>query len=161
MATKRVPFVEIDGTPYADWWRERFAPRPDPFDSMRFYQRGRANIWVGTADIGGLEATCMDAVGIHLLRIGRHMWKPTSTAIRTFGDVATINAVDLDKDEMRAFLAGSDLEICPDEARERHLSRGFVTVRYRGIALGCGEWHARGALASLIPASQQISDLNL
>ena len=159
--SKRVPFVEIDGTPYADWWRERFAPQPDPLQTLRFYQRGRASIWVGTADIVGLEATYMDAVGIHLLRIGRRVWKPTSTAIRTFGHAATINAVDLDTEELRAFLAGSDLHLREDGARRRLLSRGFIAVRYRGVALGCGEWHERGVLASLIPGSQRISDLDL
>jgi NOL1/NOP2/fmu family ribosome biogenesis protein len=161
MRSARVPFVEIDGAPYADWWRDRFAPEPDPFDAMRFYQRGRANIWVGTADIVGLETTRMDAVGIHLLRVGRRIWKPTSTAIRTFGAAATINTVELQTHELRAFFTGSELELGPGNSRGEPLSRGFVAVCYRGAAVGCGEWHERGALVSLVPRSQRLADIDL
>ena len=71
----RVPFEEIDGAAYREWWSERFASRPDPLEGMRFYQRGKAAIWVGTADIIGLAETRMDAVGMHLLRVGRRMWR--------------------------------------------------------------------------------------
>ncbi len=158
---KRVPFAEIDGTHYADWWRERFAPEPDPFGRMRFYQRGRANLWVGTADIVGLETTRMDAVGIHLLRVGRRMWKPTATAIRAFGSLATTNTVELGVNELRAFLAGSELELEPGDARRELISRGFVAVLFGGVAVGCGEWHERGALVSLVPRNERLADIDL
>lgn len=158
---KRVPFVEIDGEPYADWWRQRFRPRPDPFDGLRFYQRGRSNVWVGTADIRDLATTRLDAVGMHLLRIGRRMWKPTSAAIRVFGSRSTINALDLDADELRAFVAGADLQLPAHQARARGVERGFVAVRYHGVAVGCGEWHQRGVLVSLVPGSQRIPAIDL
>jgi len=158
---KRVSFDEIDGTPYAQWWRERFEPETDIFAGMRFYQRGRANIWVGTADITGLSATRMDAVGIHLLRISRRIWKPTSTAIVAFGHTARANALELDAGEARAFLAGADINMAPEDPRYEGLSRGFITARYAGVALGCAEWHQRGTLASLIPKSQRVSHIDL
>jgi len=158
---KRVPFVEIDGAPYAGWWRDRFAPRRDPFDAMRFYRRGRSNIWVGTADVRGLEGTRLDAVGIHLLRIGRRLWKPTSTAIRIFGGCATINAIELDTDELGVFLAGSDLELAESDVRREMLDRGFVAVRYHGVAVGCGEWRDSGVLASLLPKSERVPAIDV
>lgn len=158
---QRVPFVEIDGSPYCDWWSERFAPRPDPLAGMRFYQRGRASIWVGTADVIGLETTRMDAVGIHLLRIGRRMWKPTSAAIRAFASTATINALDLGEEELRTYLEGSDVELGDDDARVESLSFGFIAVRFRGVPVGCGEWHGRGTVASLLPASRRIAELEM
>ncbi len=157
----RVPFVEIDGSPYRRWWSDRFAPDPDPLAAMRFYQRGRSNIWVGTAEIAGLEAARLDAVGVHLLRIGRRMWKPTSTAIRALGGTATINAIDLEEHELRAYLAGLEVEIGRGDARLAEVSRGFVEVRYLSAAVGCGEWHDRSALVSLLPASQRVSDIAL
>ncbi|MCH7825694.1 MAG: hypothetical protein IH849_12910, partial [Acidobacteria bacterium] len=95
----RVPFLEIDGSPYAKWWRDRFDPEDDPFAGMRFYQRGRAKIWVGTAAVAGLTSTHMDAVGIHLLRIGGRFWKPTSAAIVAFAGSARASVIELDRAE--------------------------------------------------------------
>jgi NOL1/NOP2/fmu family ribosome biogenesis protein len=158
---KRVPFAEIDGSPYAAWWNERFAPQADIFADKRFYQRGRANIWVGTADITGLSDARVDAVGIHLLRIGRRMWKPTSGAIVAFGDQARANVLELNRDEVAVFLAGGDIGLPSDDPRCGKITRGFVTARYRGAALGCAEWHERGVVVSLIPKNQRVSDIDL
>ena len=158
---KRVPFAEIDGRPYADWWCERFEPAVDPFERMRFYRRGKANIWVGTAQIEGLAATRMDAVGVHLLRVRRRMWKPTSAAIVTFGSAACANALDVRRPEARAFLARRDVVLPDDDPRGSALTHGFVAVRLSGVAIGCGEWHGRGVVTSLIPKSQAIDDIEL
>lgn len=156
----RVPFTEIDGAPYRAWWRERFAPAQDPFAGMRFYQRGRSRIWVGTAELDRLESTRTDAVGIHLLRISRRFWKPTSAAIVAFGATASTNFIEMSRDEAAGFFAGDELLLPDDDPRRAYLDRGFVAARYRGVALGCAEWHARGALVSLIPRNQQVGDLD-
>jgi len=159
---KHVPFAEVDGGEYAAWWRERFSPAADPFEGMHFYQRGRANIWVGTADIGGLGSICTDAVGIHLLRIGRHLWKPTSAAMVSFGASARINTIEMDSAEALRFLTGESVVLAADDGRRDGLSRGFVVVRFRGAAIGCGEWHQnKGAVESCIPKSRRMSDIDL
>ena len=158
---KRVPFAEIDGGPYAQWWNERFAPQYDIFAGKRFYQRGRATIWVGTADITGLSEACVDAVGVHLLRIGRRIWKPTSAAIAAFGDLSRANVLELNRDEAVVFLAGGDIGLPSDDPRCGKMTRGFVTARYHGAALGCAEWHERGVVVSLIPKSQRVSGIDL
>lgn len=157
---KRVPFSEIDGAPYRRWWRERFAPPEDPFEGMRFYQRGRSNVWVGTAGLEGLEGTRTDAVGIHVLRISRRFWKPTSAAIVAFGGNASRNFVELSREEASGFLAGGELVLPEGDPRRGHVRRGFIVARYAGVALGCAEWHDRGALVSLIPRSQRVTDLD-
>ena len=158
---RRVPFAEIDGGEYAAWWRERFSPPRDPFAGMRFYQRGRSNIWVGTADIEGLGSTRTAAVGIHLMRICRHLWKPTSAAIVSFGADASINAIEMENAEALGFLAGEPVVLAPDDPRRDRLSRGFVVACFRGAAVGCGEWHVnRGAVESCIPKSRRISDID-
>lgn len=156
----RVPFARIDGAPYASWWRERFAPVEDPFADMRFYQSGRSKIWVGTADLDGLEHLRTDAVGIHLLRISRRFWKPTSAAIVAFGAGASTNFIELSRAETAAFLAGEELVVPPQDARRADISRGFIAARTAGVAIGCAEWHDRGALVSLIPRSQRVTDLD-
>jgi NOL1/NOP2/fmu family ribosome biogenesis protein len=158
---KRVPFAEIDGAPYRAWWIERFAPDADPFAALRFYRRGKNNVWVGNVDLAGLERTQLDAVGVHLLRIGRRMWKPTSTAIVAFGGGARRNLFEAGRDEAAAFLAGHDLEIAAEDPRRDGVTRGFIAVRYGGVALGCGEWHERGVLVSLIPRNQCVDGIDI
>ncbi|MGD8328763.1 MAG: hypothetical protein PVJ49_04955 [Acidobacteriota bacterium] len=158
---RRVPFAEIDGAPYRAWWEERFAPAGDPFFSLRFYQRGKNNVWVGNVDLAGLERTRLDAVGLHLLRIGRRMWKPTSTAIVAFGAGARRNLLELERGEAAEFLAGRDLGIGAEDARRDDMTRGFIAVRYAGVALGCGEWHERGVLVSLIPRNQRVEGIDI
>jgi NOL1/NOP2/fmu family ribosome biogenesis protein len=158
---KRVPFAEIDGTPYREWWRDRFAPDPDPLAALRFFRRGRNSVWVGSADVAGLASTRLDAVGLHLLRIGRRIWKPTSAAIVAFGDAAQTNFIELTRAEALAFLAGETLVPAHDDPRRVGLTRGFTAVRYGGVGLGCGEWHGEGVLHSLIPTSQRVAGLEV
>ena len=158
---KRVPFVEIDGEPYARWWCDRFDPPCDPLAGMRFYQRGRTTIWVGTADVAGLTSTRMDAVGIHLLRISRRYWKPTSSAIVAFAGSARASYIELNRDEVVGFLAGADLPLDEDDPRRDGLARGFLAARYLGVGVGCAEWHGRDALMSLIPKNKRIESLDL
>lgn len=158
---KRVPFAEIDGEPYRRWWRERFVPEDEVFTGLRFYQRGRNNVWVGSAEVEGLSCARLDAVGLHLLRVGRRIWKPTSAAIVAFGAAAGANFIELSREESRAFLAGEELAPAADDPRRDHLTRGFIAVRYGGVGLGCGEWHGRGVLGSLIPASRRTAGLDL
>lgn len=157
----RVPFAQVDGRPYAAWWRERFSPFVDPFEGLRFYQRGRANIWVGTADIHDLSWARTDAVGIHLLRIGRHLWKPTSAAIVAFGGSARSNVLELDRAETLRFLAGDPVALGAADRRRAALSRGFVIMRYHGAALGCGEWRDGDGVTSSIPKSRRVSEIDL
>ena len=131
---QRVPFAEVDARPYFDWWRERFAPEPEPFAGLRCYQRGKSNIWIGAVDIAGLATTRTDAVGVPLLRVGRRMWKPTSVAIVTFGSDSQGNVLDVDRDEARAFLGGTPLELPADDRRWADVSPvswSFVTPAWR------------------------------
>ncbi len=157
----RVPFLEIDGSLYAEWWRDRFDLERDPFAGMRFYQRGRAKIWVGTAEVAGLTGTRMDVVGIHMLRIGRRFWKPTSAAIVAFAGGARASVVELDRDEVVRFLAGQDVRLAEDDPRRATLPRGFLAARYHGVAVGCAEWHGREAVRSLIPKNRRIMEIDL
>lgn len=157
---QRVPFVEVDVAPYLEWWRERFAPDPDPFEGLRCYQRGKSNIWIGAVDISRLATTRADAVGVPFLRVGRRMWKPTSAAIVAFGSDSRSNVLDIDRDETRAFLNGTPLEIPADDPRWAGVSPGFVLVRHVGVALGCGEWR-EAAILSCIPKGKRISEIDL
>ena len=128
---------------------------------MRFYQRGRSKIWVGTADVGGLTSARIDAVGIHLLRIGGRYWKPTSAAIVAFGANVRDSVIELRRDEVAAFFAGSPIPVAADDPRREGLRRGYLAARHAGVALGCAEWHAGEALTPLVPKNQRIADIDL
>jgi NOL1/NOP2/fmu family ribosome biogenesis protein len=157
----RVPFGEIDGSPYVEWWQQRFEPADSPFEGMCFYVRGKSRIWVGTADVESLVAAHTETVGLHLLRVSRRVWKPTSAAMVAFGSSARANVIDMSGDELVGFLAGKALRL--DEADERRglLSRGFVVARYNGVAVGCGEWHERDFVASRIAKNKRVSEIDL
>ncbi len=157
---QRVPFAEVDARPYFDWWRDRFAPVPDPFTGLRCYQSGKSNIWIGAVDLSHLATTRTDAVGLPLLRVGRRMWKPTSVAIVAFGSDSRCNVLDVDGQETRAFLDGTPLEMPADDPRWAEVSPGFVVVRHAGVALGCGEWR-ESAILSCIPKGKRISEIDL
>lgn len=156
----RAPFVEIDGAEYLRWWRERFDSDPDPFEAIRFYQRGKANVWAGTAGIDSLNQARTDAVGLAMLRIGRRIWKPTSVAIIAFGSDSRNNVIDLDRDEARAFLAGASLALPEDDSRRALLTRGFIAVRYCEVAIGCGEWRD-GVLYSCLPKGRRVERIDM
>jgi NOL1/NOP2/fmu family ribosome biogenesis protein len=153
-------FVRLDRQPYVDYWHERFGMSPATFAELSFYQRGRSTIWAGVPRVEELAGALVDAVGIPVLRIGARFWKPTSIALITFGSAATRNVIELDEDEMRAFLAGKECSVPESDPRGRNLGPGYVVARIRGVALGCAEWH-RGTLYSLIPKGKRVASLDL
>ena len=157
---QRLPFVEIDGAEHVSWWRERFAPDPEPFGGARFYRRGKANVWIGTAGIDSLERARTEAVGLVMLRIGRRLWKPTSAAIIAFGSDSRSNVIDLEPEDARSFLAGESIALPEADPRRALLTRGFIAVRYRGVAIGCGEWQ-QGVLHSCLPKGRRVKNIDV
>jgi NOL1/NOP2/fmu family ribosome biogenesis protein len=153
-------FVRLDRDPYVGYWRERFGLPAATFSGLSFYQRGRSTVWTGAVQIEALQGAQIDALGIPLLRLGGRFWKPTSIAIITFGSGAQENVVDLDDDEMLRFLAGRENQLEEPDPRCDRLGPGFVVARFRGVALGCGEWHG-GTLFSRIPKGKRIVKLDL
>jgi NOL1/NOP2/fmu family ribosome biogenesis protein len=153
-------FVRLDREPYVEYWRDRFGLPAETFSGLGFYQRGRSTVWAGAARIDALQGVQVDALGIPLLRLGGRFWKPTSIAIITFGSAATRNVVDLDENEMIRFLAGEENHVDESDPRSGHLGPGFVVARFRGVALGCAEWHG-GTLFSRLPKGKRMVELDL
>lgn len=152
-------FIRIDGGPYIEWWGERFGLPTERFADLRFYQRGRSTVWAGVPDVDDLRGARVEAVGIPLLRLGARFWKPTSIAIITFASTAAHNVIDLDSQEVRRFLAGSESCLEEPDPRRGKLTTGFVAARHGGVALGCGEWH-HGTLYSCIPKGKRVVSID-
>ena len=159
-STARAPFVRIAGEPYVAWWRERFGLSDEAFHELSFYQRGKSTVWVATAGIDRLEATRAEAVGLPLLRIGSRYWKPTGVAIVALAQRASRNVVELETCEAQRFLAGEECSLAAGDSRHEGLEIGYVIVRYRGVPIGCGEWHPP-TLHSCVPKGKRLANVEL
>jgi NOL1/NOP2/fmu family ribosome biogenesis protein len=153
-------FTPVDGAPYVAWWQEQFATPSATFDDCSFWQRGHANVWVASATVDPGAVTPVEGIGIPFLRLGAELWKPTSAAVVEFGMHATRNVMDLGHDEMLRFLDRRDIEIADDDCRVEGPRRGFVIVRFSGLAIGCGLWR-RGVLESSVPKGRRMAELDL
>jgi len=153
-------YVAVDGTPYMEWWRELFGTPADTFAESSFWQRGRSSIWVAARGVDPGKVSPVEGVGIPFLRIGEHLWKPTSVAVVEFGVHATRNVVALDAAECRRYLDRESLELAPDDPRGHGVRRGFAIVTYEGVPLGCGLWR-RGLLESCVPKGRRLADVDL
>lgn len=154
------PFRKVDREPILEWWYERFGIPARAFADLHFYQRGKATIWLSSAEADELGSARVEAIGIPMIRLGARFWKPTSIAIVGLAQQATRNAIDVDEEEARRFLAGTESVFDEDDPRLEGLTGGFVVVRFCGVALGCGEWR-RGALYSNVPKGRRIEKLDL
>jgi NOL1/NOP2/fmu family ribosome biogenesis protein len=91
------------------WWADRFGVDPDVFADHTFWERGSGKVWA----LRGTEPTpaAIEGLGMTFLRTRREHWKPTLSAVQRFGEHATRNVVDLDRERAAAFVAGRDQEI--------------------------------------------------
>jgi NOL1/NOP2/fmu family ribosome biogenesis protein len=91
------------------YWDERFGVDPGVFEDDSFWERGSGKIWV----LCGEEPTPVDveALGMTFLRTRQEYWKPTMAAVQRFGDHATENVLELDRERARTFLAGDEQKI--------------------------------------------------
>ncbi len=67
--------------------------------------------------------------------------------------------MDLEWDEMMAFLGGATISFGPHDARGSAARRGFVVARHAGVAFGCGLWR-QGTLESAVPKGRRVDFLN-
>jgi len=91
------------------YWEDRFGVDPAVFDGYTFWERGSGKIWA----LCGEEPTPVDVEGLGMtfLRTRQEYWKPTMAAVQRFGDHATENVLELDRERARTFLAGDEQEI--------------------------------------------------
>ena len=146
-------FEKADRRAVVKWWAERFGVPEEVFEPYEFYLRGRNTIWALRKTDKLPASLRFEALGMVIMRRSKFGWKPTTNAIQVFGQHARKNTVDLNEEQMRAFVAGLDVK-GPFEGVEE----GYVVVRYGGRPLGCG-LYKRGVLKSQVPKARRRLEL--
>jgi len=146
-------FRKADRREVVSWWVERFGVPEEVFEPYEFYMKGRGTIWALRRTDKLPEGLKFEALGMVIMRKGKLGWKPTTNAIQVFGRHARKNVVELDEQQMRAFVAGETIN-GPFEG----LEEGYVVVRHKGVPLGCGLYR-HGRLFSQVPKIRRRVEL--
>ncbi|MFC6785936.1 hypothetical protein ACFQFH_08520 [Halobaculum halobium] len=92
-----------------DWWDERFDVGPETFANHTFWEKGKGKIWVFADELPSPQGR--EGVGMTVLRTRQEHWKPTTTAVRKWGHLASKNVIDLSPGQATAFAAGHDQDL--------------------------------------------------
>ncbi|MEM4272355.1 MAG: hypothetical protein QXH30_02100 [Candidatus Bilamarchaeaceae archaeon] len=76
--------------------------------------------------------------------------KPSTSFVQLFGNLATKNTVELNREETLRFAAGDSLETA------QNAETGYVIVKFKGAAIGCG-FYKDGKIANLFPKRRRIT----
>jgi len=117
---------------------ERFGVAPEQFAAFRIFRPGRKSVYITSADQD--PETSVDTLGMRFIHTNSRPTMTTAAAIR-FGDLATINAIELDSEQLRAYLRREDLPLTHAQVNAC-AGTGSVIVRYRGFSIGLGLYHA-------------------
>ncbi len=127
---------------------ERFGIDPEAFAPLRIFRPGRKSVYITSADHDP-EAPA-DALGMRFIHTNSRPTMTTAAAIR-FGDLATVNVIELSADQLRAYLRRDDQPLTEAQASACS-GAGSVILRYRGFSIGLGLYHpASNTLESHYP----------
>ena len=139
-------FEPLKFSDVGDLWLSRFGIAEKAFGGLQFFQKSQS-IWaISDLDLPRLS---YEALGMRIMNMKSTPWKPTTSALQMFGKYATKNAVYLNHEEAKAFLAGESLIFTS------HLEPGYVIVFYRGDVLGCG-LYSHEKLVSQVPKERRM-----
>ncbi|ADU52010.1 RNA methylase, NOL1/NOP2/sun family [Thermaerobacter marianensis DSM 12885] len=128
------------------WLGEAFGLDESVLEGAYAYGNEDQGIWLAALPrVPGWEAVW--SAGIRLVRGHGATWKPTSFGLMQWAAGATRNVVDLDRQELQALLEGRQISAPPEAPLVR---RGWIVLRYRGHAVGCGFWDGQ-RLRSALP----------
>ncbi len=114
--------------------RRHFGLPADAFTGLRFHARGD-EIHATDAGHAPWPRPRPQSSGIPLIKRAGHWPKPTTAAAMLLGDRATRNVVDLNRDQRDAYQRRAAIAPDPEQLRAC-TGRGYVIVRYAGLALG-------------------------
>ena len=132
------------------YFADRFGIDRSIFDPFTFWERGRGKIWAfrGTAE-SPVEA---EGLGIHLLRTRGTHWKPTTTAVQTFGHHASRNVICLGAPADQKFWQGIDQSLEWDGEWGYLIVAHEVGGTYEPLGVGL---YLDGTLRSVVPKARQ------
>lgn len=165
---KNRSFEPLDPGVIAREWQARFGIPEEVFSGLTFFKRGRM-VWAFSETM--VPPFVCETVGLRIMSMREHPWKPTTYALQLWGRFATKNIVELDDSETRTFFAGETVQLLAERENAAHSSRfvstaqfniidsletGYVIAAHRGAILGCG-LYSRGRLISQLPKERRIS----
>lgn len=127
----------VEPGPWLDPVRERFGLPEAVLAGTRLVRRGRGVLALVADDLRPPCRPEPSSVGLGFLHADMRKPKLTTSAALAVGSEATRNVVELEADELRAYLARRDQEL-PAARTESCTSGGYVLVRHRGACFGVG-----------------------
>ena len=126
-------------TPSGPWFEileKRLGMSPENFDRYTFFQRTARDLRVVNRDHRPPLQPEPQSTGIVFMRAKSSRFpKLTTAAAMLFGGKATRNTIDLDEEQIRAYVQRQDINLRADQVRSC-TGIGYVLVRHEGVDFG-------------------------
>ncbi len=130
---------------------DRFGIDPAHFDDYTVFREGRTGVYITNRDQLPPEKPLPDSIGMLFMRTDGKYPKLTTSAALQFGHLATKNVIDLEPEQVQAFMARQDFDVC-DAQLETVTGVGYAILRYKDFVVGMGVYRAHlGLVESLFP----------
>lgn len=127
--------------------KDRFGIDEKIFEKYHFLEKG--DIWITSKEAASTEIPGTTRVGIRLIRVFKDGYKFTTAGIQLFGKFATKNIVEIDKDKIKDYLEGKDLNV-----GELDCDEGQVIVKCGEDFLGSG-LYMKGKIKNQLPKGRR------
>ena len=127
----------------------RFGIKRDIFKDFFIYERKKGEFWITTREAFEFKFNSPVRYGFKFAQIFDKGFRLSTAAIQTFGHSATINVVELEKEEMEDFIRGKDLK------NRWNIHKGQVIVKYKGFPLGSAVAN-KETLKNQVPVARRI-----
>ncbi|MEA3336547.1 MAG: RNA methyltransferase [Chloroflexota bacterium] len=134
---------EEDSSPWLALLEERFGIPSTAFAGYRVLRRSRDGITVTSGDHQAPDRPKPDATGLFFMRTHMRYPKLTTGAAMLFGPAATRNVIELDEEQVQAYLARQTIAVSEAQS-QRCTDTGYVLVRHQDAVLGVGLYFAQG-----------------
>jgi NOL1/NOP2/fmu family ribosome biogenesis protein len=126
-------------SPPLDSWLEipeqRFGMPSEGFNGLHFFQRTPRDLRVVNRDHRPPLQPEPQSTGIVFMRAQTRFPKMTTAAAMAFGRKATRNTIDLDAEQIQAYVQRQDINLRSDQVRSC-TGIGYVLVRHQGVEFG-------------------------
>jgi NOL1/NOP2/fmu family ribosome biogenesis protein len=124
-----------DLEPWIEILERRLGMRRDALDGYTFFQRRARELRVVNRDHRPPLQPEPQATGIVFMRAQTRFPKLTTAAAMVFGGNAGQNGIDLDAEQIQAYVRRQDVPLRPDQTHSC-TGIGYVLVRHRGVEFG-------------------------
>ncbi|MFU8803369.1 MAG: hypothetical protein ACNA8W_06135 [Bradymonadaceae bacterium] len=132
---ERLGIEIVDGTPWFAILEERFGIPAAAFEELVLIKPNPKQLHIVDGGVVPPPRPRPDSLGMPFLRIRMKVPKLSTPAAMAFGAHATLNALDVDEEQLDAYLSRQVFTPTPVQL-EGCSGRGYVIIRHRGFALG-------------------------